>query len=409
VGSSRRKTNLGRLAGVLLRTQPDENLAVLARDGGDAAFDEIVRRHRASLTAYAGILAPASRAEDVVQESLLKAYAALQDGARPELLRAWLFRIVRNTAIDEHRGVRLHEQLDENYDGVEQPPQALERREQVAALVLAIRDLPAAQREAIVQRELEGRGHEEIGRALEVSPGAVRQLIYRARHSLREAAGALIPVAVIRAASMPGADEAVGGLGMAGAAKLGLAAVLATGTIVAGSAINGHDRSHKAEALELPTRDGASGGSAHQTAAEGSRLGDDRQSREDRGGSASSGRERTGSDDRGSSGEGGGGNSGPGGSGNEGPSGNSGPGSGESSEDHSGPGSGTSGDGGGSGSDDGVSGSGSSGEGSGGGGSSGGSSSGEGSGDAGTSGEGGSGSDDGGTLLASPSSAVTPS
>jgi RNA polymerase sigma factor (sigma-70 family) len=399
VGSSRKKPNLGRLAGVLLRTQPDEHLVALARDGGDAAFDEIVRRHRASLTAYAGILSPPSRAEDVVQESLLKAYAALQNGARPELLRAWLFRIVRNTAIDEHRGVRQHEQLDENYDGVEQPPQALDRREQIAALVLAIRDLPAAQREAIVQRELEGRGHEEIGRALQLSPGAVRQLIYRARHSLREAAGAIIPVAVIRAASLPAAEQAVGGLGVAGAAKLGLAAVLATGTIVAGTAIESHDRPQKAEALELPTPKGESGESARQTATDGQRSGDRRRGREDRGGSSSSGRD-TGSDDRGSSGGDGGGNSGPGGSGDDGPSGNSGPGSGESSEDHSGSGSGTSGEGGGSGSGDGVSGSGSSGEGSGDDGSSGSSSSGE--------GEGGSGSDGGGTLLASPSSTTGP-
>src|SRR6266545_2323248 len=207
----------------------------MARDGGRGAFDEMVRRHRSSLIAFAGSVAPPSRAEDVVQESLTKAYVALQEGAEPELLRAWLFRIVRNTAIDEQRGVRPYEQLDENYDGVEQPPQAFERREQVAGLVAAIQDLPTAQRRAIVQRELEGKGHEEIGRALKLSPGSVRQLIYRARHTLREAAGATIPVAVIRAACMPGAGEAVGGLGAAGALKLGLAAVLAAATAEAPS------------------------------------------------------------------------------------------------------------------------------------------------------------------------------
>src|SRR4051794_35573342 len=137
----------------------------MARQGGAASFDEIVRRHRPALLAFAGSLAPPSRAEDVVQEALLKAFSALQDGAEPEMLRAWLFRIVRNTAIDEQRSVRPYEQLDENYDGVEQPPQALDRREEVAALVLAIQDLPSSQRDAIVKRELERRGHEEIGRA----------------------------------------------------------------------------------------------------------------------------------------------------------------------------------------------------------------------------------------------------
>src|SRR4051812_32718275 len=263
VGSSRLQPRPGRFAGVLLRTQPDERLAAMTQDGGRAAFDEIVRRHRPSLTAFAASLAPPSRAEDVVQESLTKAYVALQEGSQPDLLRAWLFRIVRNTAIDEQRGLRHHEELDENYDGVEQPPQALDRREQIAGLVAAIQDLPIAQRRAIVKRELEGRGHEEIGRALKLSPGSVRQLIYRARHSLREAAGAIIPAVVIRAACMPGAGEAVGGLGAAGALKLGLAAVVATGTIVAGTAIDRAPSQGTAQALQLstPQRDAEPGGS----------------------------------------------------------------------------------------------------------------------------------------------------
>jgi RNA polymerase sigma factor (sigma-70 family) len=317
----------------------------MARDGGTAAFGEIVRRNRPALIAFAGSLAPPSRAEDVVQESLFKAYAALQDGAEPEMLRAWLFRIVRNTAIDEQRCARHHEQLDESYDGVEQPPQALERRERIGALVLAIQDLPAAQRDAIVKRELEGRGHEEIGSALQLSPGAVRQLIYRARHTLREAAGALIPAAVLRAATLPGADEAVGGLGTAALLKLGLATVVATGTIVAGASIDRHNGSGTAEALQIspPRQSKAVGGD--QTADDRSRS--DR--RDERSGSSNSGRGNAGNDGRddrpsGTPGDdGSGGSSGPGdGSGSSGSS-SSGSGSGGSGGDgsaSSGPGSG---------------------------------------------------------------------
>jgi RNA polymerase sigma factor (sigma-70 family) len=394
VGLSRRHHGLGRLAGALLRTQPDERLVAMVRDGAQAPFDELVRRHRASLIAFAGTLAPPSRAEDVVQESLLKAYSALQDGAKPELLRAWLFRIVRNTAIDEQRGVRHHEELDENYDGVEQPPQALDRREQVAVLVAAIGDLPAAQREAIVKRELEGRGHEEIGRALELSPGAVRQLIYRARHTLREAAGTVIPVVIVRAASMPGADEAVGGIGMAGALKFGVAAIVATGTIVAGSSIQEHhggDGTAEAEQLATPHHGGTAGASQGL-------AGEDRASRErhagDDGRDDRSGRDGPG--DRGPSGDGGG-SSGPSGASDDGMSQSSGPGSdgsgsGSSGSDDGGiSGGGTSGDGrSGSGTGDGISGDGFSGSGSSGSGSSG-------------SGSSGSGSEDGGTLLGTSS------
>jgi RNA polymerase sigma factor (sigma-70 family) len=352
---------------VLLRTQPDERLVAMAREDDGAAFDELARRHRPALTAFAGAVAPSSRAEDVVQDSLLKAYLALRGGAEPELLRAWLFRIVRNTAIDEQRGVRPYEQLDENYDGVEQPPQALERREELATLVAAIQDLPTAQRRAIVQRELEGKGHEEIGQAMQLSLGSVRQLIYRARHSLREAAGAIIPAAVVRAACMPGAGEAVGGLGAAGALKLGLAAVVATGTIVAGASIDRHQNDGTAEALQLSTPErGAQAGGSNTVGDDHSR--DGASGHGERRGSDSS----DGSSGKGSSGDGGSGRSGPGGGGNgggESEHGGSGDGGGGS---NSGPGSGSSGDSGsgsGSGSSDdpgsGVSGGGSSTDGSG--------------------------------------------
>jgi RNA polymerase sigma factor (sigma-70 family) len=313
---------------VLLRTQPDERLASMASEGNAAPFDELVRRHRASLIAYAGSLSPASRAEDVVQDSLLKAYVALQDGAEPELLRAWLFRIVRNTAIDQQRVTRHHDQLDENYDGVEQPPHALARREDLAALMASIRDLPPAQRQAIVQRELEGRGHEEIGRAMKLSAGSVRQLIYRARHTLREAAGSVIPLAVLRAATMPGAGEAVGGAGMAVALKVGLAAVVATGTIVAGASIDRGTDGGPAEALQLSTphhdRVLADGGDAAGVAQGGDDRHQDEGSRSENSGKGSSGRD---SGENSSPNSGPGGGSGHGGSSDDGSSSNSGPGS----------------------------------------------------------------------------------
>jgi RNA polymerase sigma factor (sigma-70 family) len=227
----------GFLSAVVLRTQPDDQLVALSRAQGAGAFEEIARRHGPALTAFAASVAPASQADDVVQEALIKAHTALLDGAEPEVLTAWLFRIVRNTAIDARRGTRIHDQLDENYDGVEQPPQALERRSEIAALGAAINALPRSQREAIVQREFEGRGHAEIALALGQSPGAVRQLIHRARNSLREAVGGLVPPALVRLATMPGASEVAGGTGLAAAVKLGLAAIVATGTIVAGASI----------------------------------------------------------------------------------------------------------------------------------------------------------------------------
>jgi hypothetical protein len=77
-----------RLAGALLRTQPDERLAELAGEGSEQAFEELVRRHRANLVTFAGSVAPSGYADDVVQDSLVKAQAALRRGDRPEYAKA---------------------------------------------------------------------------------------------------------------------------------------------------------------------------------------------------------------------------------------------------------------------------------------------------------------------------------
>jgi RNA polymerase sigma factor (sigma-70 family) len=228
-----------RLAGALLRTQPDGRLAELAGEGSEAAFEEIVRRYRSGLVAFAGRISSRDSADDVVQDSMVKAHNALLRGDRPEAPRAWLFRIVRNTALNDRRDNRAHEHLDENYDGVEQPPEAVERRRQLRDLVVAMRKLPRAQREALVQRELEGKGHEQIAASLDLSPGAVRQLIFRARSALRAGIGALLPMQLLRAAVLSGATEQAGtgaaATGAGVAAKLGIGALVTTGALFAGT------------------------------------------------------------------------------------------------------------------------------------------------------------------------------
>lgn len=229
-----------RVARLLLATQPDTRLAALAGEGSDAAFEEIVRRHRSVLVAFAGRVASPSSADDVVQEAMLRAHAALRRGDRPQMPRAWLFQIVRRMALNERRTWKMQSELDETIDGVEQPPAALERRDSVQRLLGALDDLPSQQRRAIVQRELEGRGHEEIAASLGVSAGAVRQLIFRARGNLRTGFGALVPVQLLRlAASSGGAEQLTAGAAGAGlgfgAGKMALGAVLSAGAIVAGS------------------------------------------------------------------------------------------------------------------------------------------------------------------------------
>ncbi|HEY2716093.1 MAG TPA: sigma-70 family RNA polymerase sigma factor [Solirubrobacterales bacterium] len=232
-----------RLLGPALRAQPDPRLVALARDGSEPAQEEIVRRYRAALVRYAGSIVGAAAAEDVVQEALAKATAALRRADDELRLRPWLYAIVRNAALNHLRDAGpATEQLDESYDGVEQPPQALERREQVRALVGGLRRLPRQQREALVKRELEGRSHDEIGADLGVSSGAARQLIFRGREALRVGFGSLLPMPLLRWLAESGGDGAVGVAAGAGggalAAKAAVAVFAAGAAVTAGVAID---------------------------------------------------------------------------------------------------------------------------------------------------------------------------
>jgi RNA polymerase sigma factor (sigma-70 family) len=133
-GDSGGAKRLGGIAGVALRCQPDARLTALSRDGYGEAFEEIARRYGPALTAFAGSIVPAHRAEDVVQEALVKAHRSLP-GTDPNLnLRPWLYTIARNTALNDLRNERSHERLDENWDGVPQPPEVAARRAELAFL-----------------------------------------------------------------------------------------------------------------------------------------------------------------------------------------------------------------------------------------------------------------------------------
>src|ERR687898_452301 len=228
----------------VLSTQSDERLVDLVRAGSDPAFETIVERYRRPLMRYVSRILPPERAEDVVQQSFVKAYEAMRRDAATLQLRPWLYRIAHNNALNalRDRGLR-HAEFDDRYDGVERPDQALERAQGLRELVVAVQALPECQRDAILLRELEGRSYEEIAVALGVTEGAVRQLLNRARHSLRAAAAAgAVAAKVCATALVTGA--VIGGAAVAprGAEEPGTADAVAAEEAKAAGADRDSDR-----------------------------------------------------------------------------------------------------------------------------------------------------------------------
>ena len=175
----------------------------------------------------------------------MKAYLCVRDDDRPLALRPWLYRVAHNAALNavEKKGSDW-EELDENYDGVPQPPQVAEQRARFLKVVGEIEALPARQRQALLLNEFEGRCYADIALQLGTSESGVRGLLRRARHQLREAAAALLlPVPVLRelvrsdggrAGDLLGTAGAAGGVGAAGGFAKVAAGVLAAGTIAGG-------------------------------------------------------------------------------------------------------------------------------------------------------------------------------
>jgi RNA polymerase sigma factor (sigma-70 family) len=172
---------------LILDTASDERLVALAAAGDERAFAAIVARYRAPLQRHCRGLLGAAAAEDAVQQTFINAHAALLGGRAPFALKPWLYRIARNVSLNLARTP----QPGALPDGLLEPD-ALEdvvhRREIFGRTVAAVRALPAAQRQVIVRHAFNGETHENIAADLGVAPGAIRQLAYRARGTLRAAA-----------------------------------------------------------------------------------------------------------------------------------------------------------------------------------------------------------------------------
>jgi RNA polymerase sigma factor (sigma-70 family) len=221
----------------------------LIRAGCDEAFEVVVGRYTGPLKCFVTRVLPDPYAEDVVQQTFVRALEALRGGDAEIFLRPWLYRIAQNAALDVRKARGFsHEQLDEGIDGVERPDQAFERRERLRDVVGAIRALPVRQREALVLRELEGRSYDEIAVHLRVSDGAVRQLLMRARARVRSTASALTPIGLFARLPWQSASESVSPrvLELSGAvatgaviAKVGVTAIAATSVVAAAGATAG--------------------------------------------------------------------------------------------------------------------------------------------------------------------------
>jgi RNA polymerase sigma factor (sigma-70 family) len=227
-----------RLSELFLSSQSDERLVALACAGHERAFAAIVERYRPELQALARRLCADGRSEDVVQQAFLSAFAALRSGAEVKHLRGWLYRIVRNTAYRSR--APQYVPLDHAAASAVTVEDVVQQRALAMSALTELARLPARQRQAMVGT-VGGMARSEVASTMGLSEGAVRQLVHRARSTLRTAVTAVTPWPMARwfaALGQSGSTELAVGAGAAssGGIMLKLAALVAPGTLATGVA-----------------------------------------------------------------------------------------------------------------------------------------------------------------------------
>jgi RNA polymerase sigma factor (sigma-70 family) len=173
----------------------DAELVAAFRAGSEPAFTEMHRRYAAALQQFARRMLHGTGVdvEDVVQDAFIRAHLALRATDRPMALRAWLYMITRNRALDGLRARRSCCSLDARdvtLAGASDPADAALQRDELRRIVDELGRLPERQRLALVQRELCGASHAELADRLGTTVSATKSLIIRARTQLREAQAA---------------------------------------------------------------------------------------------------------------------------------------------------------------------------------------------------------------------------
>jgi RNA polymerase sigma-70 factor (ECF subfamily) len=172
--------------------ESDAELVARARQGNEAAFEQLVLRHqRYAFNLAYRVLGSYAEAEDVAQEAFVRAWRGLPGFRGQARFTTWLYRIVHNLCLNRlpklRRELLQTEPLEEVLADPDPAPSDLfDMREQLAFLHAQLGQLPEKYRLVLTLRYLQQLSYDEIATTLDVPMGTVKTHIHRARRLLRE-------------------------------------------------------------------------------------------------------------------------------------------------------------------------------------------------------------------------------
>lgn len=179
-------------------TTTDEAAWIARARGGDAAaFEALLNRYERQIYAYIYRMMGGNPddAQDLTQETFLKAYRALGRTSDDLNVSAWLHRIASNSCLDELRrrqrirwqpwDMAKHDRLLRGSAG-ENPERSMLRVEAEGTVQAILNRMSARNKQALVLREYEGLSCEDIGEIMGISRSAVKSVLFRAREEFRK-------------------------------------------------------------------------------------------------------------------------------------------------------------------------------------------------------------------------------
>lgn len=179
----------------------ESELVAEAKNGGGEAFEELVNRYERKIYRLGvRLMGNDQDAEDVLQETFLKAFEHLKDFREDSRFYTWLVRIAVNEGLMKLRKRRsdkagpMEDAVDDEgqviprefRDWKPNPEQQMGQKEMERILLDAARALPASLRAVFFLRDVEELSTEETAQALDLTAGAVKARLFRARFQLRE-------------------------------------------------------------------------------------------------------------------------------------------------------------------------------------------------------------------------------
>jgi len=149
-------------------------------------FQTLLDEHLGDVYRFLLATAGPGEADDAFQETWIAALRAYPNLRRTDNLRAWLFRIAQNKAIDLHRSRARRPVPVESVPEVPVAAQAPAGLDGESELWAAVRDLPPKQRTAVYCRTVLGMPYDELAAALESSEDAARRNVFEGLKKLRE-------------------------------------------------------------------------------------------------------------------------------------------------------------------------------------------------------------------------------